>query len=183
MSAEVRPSCSAVILSQLIFTWPSCIMSLLLLCYNIQNQQLFRNYVIFSLLIKCPCGPDKMSLLAGLGPRGVLWRTLLYGKDHPSLPIFQCSPMALDHLTHTNQPDNSSSIQGFEHFIRSDFISAYSVLAERSSAAVMEFSSSNLCFPHSKLTSSLLQLLLPGTMPICHSRFNYWQVRSMKVLT
>jgi len=48
-----------------------------------------------------------------------------YGNDHSSFPNNRCHCRTPGNLTHTSQPKNSLSIQGFEHF-RSDFIIASS---------------------------------------------------------
>jgi len=69
---------------------------------------------------------------------------LVYGDNHPSLPMFLCPSRTLEHLTHMIQPKNLS-VQGFEHSspISSQTVAftAFRVLtAGKTSSAVMVFS-------------------------------------------
>jgi len=38
------------------------------------NQQMFRKFIIFSLLTECIRGPYRMASQAGFGPRAIVWR-------------------------------------------------------------------------------------------------------------
>jgi len=76
ISADVRPACSAVILSKLIFTWPTYVMSLFRDMLHSINQQNFHKDVIFSLWSFC--GADEMASWAGFGTRAAVSRPLYY---------------------------------------------------------------------------------------------------------
>jgi len=41
------------------------------------KQQIFCKCIVFSLLTKCPLGPDKMAPRAGFCPRAAVWRPLV----------------------------------------------------------------------------------------------------------
>jgi len=84
----------------------------------------------------------------------------LYGDDHPSLPIFRCSPRTPGHLTHTGQPKNSFSIPDFVHF-RSNFITAFSLPSLECFDIKRDFDCSDGIF-HPKCTSCVFGGVMAG---------------------
>jgi len=56
------------------------------------NQQVFRNYIIFSFLTKCLRGPDETASRAGFGPRAVVLETPILQDPQKCLRWTSLSP-------------------------------------------------------------------------------------------
>jgi len=63
---------------------------------------------------------------------------LVYWDGHRGFPIFRCPPITPGYLTHTSKPNDSISVQGFEH-ISSDFITSRDGFRKRGALGYLSF--------------------------------------------